>query len=261
VDRATVPLAFNRAARAYDLLTGMNPGYRKHLGWSARRLTVGSAAQRAHSPQGAQERRRPRLLDLCCGTGLSTEALVDAYPSAEIWALDASVEMLARAKAKRRLSNVRFVLGDATDPGAAGVEGSFDGILMAYGIRNVPDRERCLDNVMKLLAPGASVCFHEYSVKGDALRTALWTAVCQGVILPLSFLGGKDRELYKYLHRSVREFDGREEFEARLRRHGFVDVHTERMDGWQRGIVHSFVARAPEDSGMAPPRTAARMDS
>ena len=36
-----------------------------------------------------------------------------------------------------------------------------------------------------------------------------------------------------------------EAFEARLRRAGFVGVVTEPMDGWQRGILHSFIARAP----------------
>jgi hypothetical protein len=35
------------------------------------------------------------------------------------------------------------------------------------------------------------------------------------------------------------------ELEARLRRAGFVDVHTEPMDGWQKGILHTFVATRP----------------
>ena len=34
-------------------------------------------------------------------------------------------------------------------------------------------------------------------------------------------------------------------FEDRLRRAGFVDVRTEPLPGWSRGIVHSFLARRP----------------
>jgi hypothetical protein len=58
-------------------------------------------------------------------------------------------------------------------------------------------------------------------------------------------LTARNTDIYKYLRQSVNEFDGVRAFEARLRRHGFVDVHTEPMDGWQRGIVHSFLARKP----------------
>ena len=35
-----VPAAFNRVARRYDLLTGLNPGYRRHLRYSAERLAL-----------------------------------------------------------------------------------------------------------------------------------------------------------------------------------------------------------------------------
>ena len=52
-------------------------------------------------------------------------------------------------------------------------------------------------------------------------------------------------DIYRYLRRSVLEFDGVSAFERRLRRHGFTHVRTEPVDGWQRGIVHSFYARRP----------------
>jgi ubiquinone/menaquinone biosynthesis C-methylase UbiE len=225
-----VPRAFDAIASTYDLLTGLNPGYLKHLRWSAERLDA--------PPRG-------RILDLCCGTGLSTHAIVRTYPNAEVIGLDASEGMLEKARRKPALGRVQFVLGDATDPRAAGVDGPFDAVLMAYGIRNVPDPERCLESVRELLRPGGVVCFHEYSVK-DSLRARLvWNAVAGAVIIPGGLLTARSSEIYRYLRRSVNEFDGVHAFEARLRRHGFIDVHTEPMDGWQRGIVHSFLARRP----------------
>jgi hypothetical protein len=51
--------------------------------------------------------------------------------------------------------------------------------------------------------------------------------------------------IWSYLRRSVNRFDGVHTFERRLARHGFSDVRTEPMNGWQRGIVHSFLARRP----------------
>lgn len=229
--KRSVHRKFDAVAPTYDLLTGLNPGYHRHLRKSAARL----------SPRVA----KPRLLDLCCGTGASTEALQRTYPGAEIVALDQSAGMLEQARAKESLSRVRFFEGDATDPAAAGIEGPFDGIFMAYGIRNIPDADRALKNLYDLLTPGAPVVFHEYSVADSPARALLWDAVCWGVIVPGGLITARDASIYRYLHRSVRDFDGVSAFEARLARAGFTAVWTGPMDGWQRGIVHSFVARRP----------------
>ncbi|MCA9606295.1 MAG: class I SAM-dependent methyltransferase [Myxococcales bacterium] len=230
-DKRAVPRAFDRVAATYDRLTGMNPGYHRHLRLSASRLSVRSS--------------RPRLLDLCCGTGASTEALRAAFPDATIVGLDASAGMLEVARAKPSLRGVTFVEGDATDPGAV-VEGPFDGILMAYGIRNLAEPDRALRNLRALLVPKGTIVFHEYSVADEGLaKKLLWDAICWSVIIPGGLLTAREASLYRYLRTSVRDFDGVRAFEARLRRAGFVDVWTGPMDGWQRGIVHSFVARAP----------------
>jgi ubiquinone/menaquinone biosynthesis C-methylase UbiE len=223
-----VPDDFDRVARRYDLLCALNPGYGKHLAWSAERMALPA---------------RARVLDLCCGTGLSTRALVRACPDAEIVALDASREMVALARRKPELGAVRFLVGDAMDPAAAGAEGPFDGVLMAYGIRNVPDPDLCLVRVRELLRPGGVACFHEYSVADSRAARVVWNAVAAGVIVPLGAAATGSGELFRYLRKSVLAFDGVRAFEDRLRRAGFDDVATAGMDGWQRGIVHSFLAR------------------
>lgn len=224
-----VPADFDHVARAYDLLSTLNPGYRKHLRLSARRMQL--------SPEA-------RVLDLCCGTGLSTEALLAAYPRARVTGLDASAGMLERARGKRALASATFIRGDAMDPGA-GVNGPFDGVLMAYGIRNVPDIDRCLARIHEILAPRGVVCFHEYSVADSAVARAVWRAVCGAVVIPLGAAVTGAGDLFRYLRDSVLAFDGARAFEARLARAGFIDVRREPMDGWQRGITHSFLARKP----------------
>ncbi|CAN5756814.1 class I SAM-dependent methyltransferase [soil metagenome] len=231
-----VPGDFDRVSRRYDALVGHNPGYRDHLRLSADRLGL--------DPPGGGL----RLLDLCCGTGLSTEALAAAYPEAEIVGLDASVGMLDVARAKQVGRTVRFVEGDAMDPAAAGVDGPFDGILMAYGIRNLPDPDRCLARLGELLAPGAPVCFHEYSVAANPRARVTWHAVAWGIIIPAGLVAARHTRLFRYLWRSVSDFDSVGTFEGRLVRAGFTDVRTEPLPGWQRGITHSFLARRPSAS-------------
>ncbi len=219
---------FDRVARGYDLLNALNPGYSKHLRWSAERLGLEADA---------------RILDLCCGTGLSTAALRAAYPEAELTGIDASAGMLARAREKPGLEGVVWLQGDAMDPGAAGAAGPYDGILMAYGIRNVPDPDLCLQRVGAILADGGVLCLHEYSVAGSPRSRLIWRVVTAGIVIPLGFLLTRTTSLFRYLRRSVLEFDSVTEVEGRLRQAGFIDVRTEPMDGWQRGVVHSFLAR------------------
>ncbi len=231
--RETVIDDFDGIAHRYDLLTRLNPGYLSHLRWSAQRLHLGPKA---------------RILDLCCGTGLSTQAIIDTYPDArEITGLDASAGMISHAakSVHARGTKLSFVVGDATDPTATLGTEPFDGILMAYGIRNVPDADRSLDGIFTLLAPGARVVFHEYSVADSKVAKAVWNAVSMSVIAPLGVAATGKLRMWSYLRESVNRFDGVSAFEARLERHGFVDIETLPMNGWQRGIVHSFVARRP----------------
>ena len=227
---------FNRVAGTYDLLVTLNPGYRRHLMLSARRLGLAPDA---------------RILDLCCGTGQSTLALRAVYPHATLVGLDAAADMLQVARVRPELAGVTFLHGDATDPRGAGVEGEFDAILMAYGIRNVVARDACLAALRELLAPGAPVCFHEYSVAGSRWSRVTWRAVTTLIVTPLARVVAGDARLFTYLRRSVLEFDSVVGFERRLTAAGFSEVRTLPMGGWQRGIVHSFLAQRPPRASRA----------
>jgi ubiquinone/menaquinone biosynthesis C-methylase UbiE len=231
VAKADVPGEFDRVARSYEFLTGLNPGYRRHLRLSASRLPAPADA---------------RILDLCCGTGASTRALLAEHPGARVTAADASAGMLAEARRRLPGDRVEILQADAMNPSASGIKGPFDAIFMAYGIRNMSDPDRCLSGLLDLLRPGGTICLHEYSVADSVRARATWNAVSLGVIIPGGFLTSGTTRIYRYLRRSVLDFDGVSAFEERLRKAGFTEVRTEIMDGWQRGVVHSFLARRAE---------------
>jgi hypothetical protein len=46
----------------------------------------------------------------------------------------------------------------------------------------------------------------------------------------------------------VNTFDGALDFKRRLAATGFTGVHSETVGGWQRNVVHTFLADAPGDS-------------
>jgi ubiquinone/menaquinone biosynthesis C-methylase UbiE len=228
-----VPGAFDVGAAAYDRLVGANPGYHAHLRMSARRMRI---------PDGG---RGMLLLDAGCGTGASTAALLAAAPDAEIVAVDASGGMLDEARAKPWPPSVRFVHSPIEALPDAGIDGPFDGILAAYLVRNLDDPDAQLRAFHKLLRPGATLAVHEYSVRDSRAATAVWHAVCWGIIIPSGWRHTRDTTLYRHLWRSVSTFDGAARFRTRLRESGFTAIHSETMPGWQRNIVHTFLADAP----------------
>jgi ubiquinone/menaquinone biosynthesis C-methylase UbiE len=228
--KATIASDFDRVAKGYDLLCALNPGYLKHLRWSAQRLKLRSDA---------------RILDLCCGTGLSTEAVRETYPHASITGMDASAGMLSLARQKKGLRDVDWIEGNAMDPAGGGATGPYDGIFMAYGIRNVTDPDLCLRRLYEVLAPGGTLCMHEYSVADSRRSQWTWKFVTASIVIPMGLAVTGTTSIFRYLRRTVLAFDGVHRLEDRLQKAGFVDVRTEPMDGWQRGIVHSFLARRP----------------
>ncbi|MFI9819551.1 methyltransferase domain-containing protein [Streptomyces sp. NPDC052013] len=221
--------AFDHASHTYDRLTALNPGYRTDLLRSARRLRLPVDGAGLH------------VLDLGCGTGASTRALLRAAPRARVTGVDASSGMLRRALEKEWPDGVRFLHLTAEELVTAG-EGPFDAVFAAYLFRNVSDPDRILAAVRTLLRPGGRLAVHEYSLSGSAAHRALWTAVCRGLIIPAGTLSG-DRDLYRHLWRSVLDFDTAPAFTDRLTRAGFTGVGALPVAGWQTGIVHTFVAR------------------
>ncbi|MGW2836277.1 methyltransferase [Streptomyces sp. NPDC001493] len=249
---AELSSAFDHASLAYDRLVAANPGYHAHLRRSARRLGL------PHGGAGL------RVLDLGCGTGASTAALLAAAPYAEIVAVDASAGMLAQAAAKEWPAHVRFVhspveaLADGAGAGPGGavggdtvgggaVGGRFDAVFAAYLFRNVTDPDAVLLSVRELLSPGGRLAVHEYALSEGRTHRSLWSAVCRSVVMPLGRAAG-DGELYRHLWRSVLDFDTAPAFAERIGRAGFEGARVLPLPGWQTGITHTFVARAPRRS-------------
>ena len=231
--RQGVPAAFDVGAAAYDRMVGANPGYHEHLRMAVHRMRIPDRG------------RGMRLLDAGCGTGASTAALLAAAPQASIVAVDASEGMLHEARAKAWPSSVRFVKGRIEDLADLGVEGPFDGILAAYLVRNLPDPDAQLKRFLDLLSGGGTLAVHEYSVRDSRAARWTWTAVCWGIIIPSGWRHTGDTTLYRHLWRSVLAFDGAARFRSRLSDAGFAGVGSETVGGWQRNIVHTFLATAP----------------
>lgn len=246
VHRGEVPEAFDEVADRYDLMVALNPGYHAHLRRSADALVASVGEIRSG------EGRPLRVVDLGCGSGASTRAVVDAFAAQgleiDLVGVDGSAGMLRAAREKDWPRGVRFVQARAEELGSradVAARDGLDGVFAAYLVRNVPERDALLRSLHDLLAPGGALVIHEYSVAGHRLATMIWTAVCWLVVVPLGWLTSRRTRLYRYLWRSVMDMDSTDQLMARLQRAGFEDVRGRTVRGWQRNIIHTVHARRP----------------
>jgi demethylmenaquinone methyltransferase/2-methoxy-6-polyprenyl-1,4-benzoquinol methylase len=107
-----------------------------------------------------------RVLDIACGTGLVSRALVDRW-GCEVVGLDQSAAMLGRARAKldaspRLASRITLVEGEAERLPFADRE--FDHLTFTYLLRYVDDPAATLRELARVVEPGGRVSSLEFCV-------------------------------------------------------------------------------------------------
>jgi demethylmenaquinone methyltransferase/2-methoxy-6-polyprenyl-1,4-benzoquinol methylase len=211
-ERRAVTAMFDRIAARYDLLNRLLSAG-SDVRW--RRAAVESLAL----PAGA------RLLDLCTGTG---DVLLEWHrrdARNRGVGLDGSAAMLACARRKltrvRADERVQLVEGDALDlPFAAS---SFDGALIAFGLRNVDRRERVLEEVARVLRVGAPFVVLEFGNPAGILGR-LYGAYFRRILPRVGGWLSRDGSAYAYLPASVLSFPRPSELVRFMEAAGFAGV-------------------------------------
>ncbi len=146
-----------------------------------------------------------RVLDICCGTGDLTAALLaERPPNGEpVTGLDFSREMLRLAEQKYAGANVRWVEGDAM--ALPFPDNSFDLVTSAFGFRNLSNYAAGLREIHRVLRPGGSLGILECN-QPDGVSGALYNLYFRHV-LPVAggWISGK-RAAYEWLPSSVQRF-------------------------------------------------------
>ena len=136
-----VPFEFNRVAVNYDFATSLSQGYQKDLQRSVDRMNL----------KGDEY-----VADLCCGTGKSSVACLNKLPNGTVLGIDNSKGMLDSALQKFenhvKLGNLKFEQNDVMELDYP--DNTFDAIFMAYGIRNMPDYEKCFKKLKANIKTG-----------------------------------------------------------------------------------------------------------
>lgn len=154
---------------------------------------------------------RSNILDLCCGTGDFSSIITTFYPRAKVIGLDFSEKMIKLAKNKNP-KNI-FIQGDSTN--LPFKEGEFDIITMGFGLRNIENRSKALNEIYRVINNGGKFLHLDFGYHN-------YLSSIFNLIVPfLVKIFNKNSEMYNYLISSKNDFPEPEQLVKEFEKHGF----------------------------------------
>jgi demethylmenaquinone methyltransferase/2-methoxy-6-polyprenyl-1,4-benzoquinol methylase len=221
---------FDHIAPRYDLLNGL----------------LSLRTDRAWRKAAARELKGPRfhrVMDLCAGTLALTKALLKENGQCVIRAVDFSRPMLKQGwdSLPQDLRNrVEVAVADATKMRIPSQ--SFDGMMCAYGMRNIDDNELVLRKLKDALRSGGKIVILEFFRPEGWISKAFNVTYAQLIIPTLGRLISGNSEAYRHLRDSVRHYYTPTAYRELLKGVGFVNVTSRALTG---GISHLVMAEVP----------------
>jgi len=178
-----------------------------------------------------------KVLDLAGGTGdLAMKMAGMVGPSGQVVLSDINGSMLRRGRERLTdngiAGNIEYVQANAEC--LPFPDNTFDCITIAFGLRNVTDKDKALRSMNRILKPGGRLLVLEFS-KPVAPGLAPVYDIYSFKLLPLmGKLIAKDAESYQYLAESIRMHPDQETLKGMMDEAGFSKTKYHNLTG---GIV------------------------
>tara|TARA_B100000579_G_C22696204_1_gene787515 strand:+ start:123 stop:821 length:699 start_codon:yes stop_codon:yes gene_type:complete len=185
---------FNLISSKYDLLNDIF-SFGLHRFWKRKLL------KRLKPTMGE------KWIDLCCGTGDMAILLARFMKSSkDITAIDSASQALcvAKKRSKGNYSSIQWIKGDAVKTNLP--SNQFDGLLMAYGLRNISSSDAGLREAFRLLKPGGRAGILDFrSFEGGSIQGLFQKIYLSFYVVPIASLFGLGKE-YSYIKKSLVSF-------------------------------------------------------
>ncbi len=148
-----------------------------------------------------------KWIDLCCGTGDMSMLLASYMKSSEnITGMDSAAQILsvARERSKLNYSSIEWINGDALKTNLP--SNQFDGLLMAYGLRNLSSFDAGLREAFRILRPGGRAGILDFrSFQGGSIQGLFQKIYLSLYVVPIASAFGLGKE-YSYIKKSLVNF-------------------------------------------------------
>lgn len=226
-----VQAMFDGVARRYDLMNTLMTGGLDRV-W------------RMQTRKALALRPGQRVLDLACGTGVSTVEL--AKSGAYAVGADLSTGMLAQGKRTPSVqrAEIPLIAGDALRLPFA--DDAFDAVTISFGLRNVVQTSQALREMARVVRPGGALVICEFSRPTWAPFRAAYYEGALRVIRVIAERASSNPEAYTYLAESIKAWPAQEQLARIVDDSGWQGAQWRDLAG---GIVALHRATKPPHHG------------
>jgi demethylmenaquinone methyltransferase/2-methoxy-6-polyprenyl-1,4-benzoquinol methylase len=215
---------FHSVAAKYDLMNDLMSGGVHRL-W--KRITI----------EMSGVRRGNKVLDIAGGTGdLTAKFSRIVGPEGTVVLADINDSMLKvgrdRLMDRGVVNNVTFSQADAQY--LPFPDNTFDVITIAFGLRNVTDKDLALRSMLRVLKPGGCLLVLEFSKPGNSLLSKIYDTYSFSILPKLGKLFADDADSYQYLAESIRMHPDQQTLQTMMDEAGFANTDFHNMTG---GVV------------------------
>lgn len=162
------------------------------------------------------------ILDVCSGTG---DVAIEVSKKSNVVASDFCEEMLqlcVRKLKKQNIENICCLQSDAEN--LSFKDETFNGAIVAFGIRNVADIKKALSEMSRVVKKGGKVVILEFSLPESRVFKSIYYLYFQRILPLIGALISKRKGAYSYLPSSVMAFPERNEFVELMKKSGMSDI-------------------------------------
>jgi demethylmenaquinone methyltransferase/2-methoxy-6-polyprenyl-1,4-benzoquinol methylase len=219
--QAMVADVFHSVAAKYDVMNDLM-SFGVHRLW--KRFTIDMSGVRPGN----------KVLDLAGGTGDLTKKFSKIVgPSGTVVLADINSSMLEvgreRLTNQGYVGNIEYVQANAQYLPFA--DNTFDIITIAFGLRNVTDKDEALRSMFRVLKPGGRLLVLEFSQTKNPLLKKAYDLYSFTALPLMGKLVTNDSESYKYLAESIRMHPDQETLKGMMEEAGFNRVSYHNMTG------------------------------
>lgn len=229
---ARVADVFHSVAAKYDLMNDLMSGGVHRL-W--KRYTIELSGVRAGY----------KVLDIAGGTGdLAAKFSKLVGSTGEVVLADINDSMLKVGRDKLLdvgvSGNVRFAQADAQY--LPFPDNTFDCITIAFGLRNVTDKDLAIRSMLRVLKPGGRLLILEFSKPKSSLLGKAYDFYSFNLLPKMGKLVADDADSYQYLAESIRMHPDQETLKGMMDEAGFVNTEYHNMTGGVVALHRGFKA-------------------
>jgi demethylmenaquinone methyltransferase / 2-methoxy-6-polyprenyl-1,4-benzoquinol methylase len=186
------------------------------------------------------------ILDVATGTGDMAIMAMKMLRPEKIVGIDISEKMLeiGRKKVEKEGLGTKIELWRGDGETINFPDNSFDGVMVAFGVRNFENLEKGLKEILRILKPGTQLVVLEFSkpvIPGVKTLFNLY----MGLVAPqMAKWFKQNKQAYKYLNESAKAFPDRQQFETILKQTGYSETAWKPLS---LGICCIYSGRKPKE--------------